>query len=679
MDVRVKLGVIALACVTIAIGLVNSGASAAPSSDTLEGSLSIAVANDYATGKATAAFFLEVGTDAHMVQLDARPVQQLELSKLAYRRVRVRGQHVGDHFQVGSVRPIGRAASAPAAQIASGPVQPEMKLAIIVLRNKGGVGAQPPPVSDFTNLLFGQQQSVAAYFREVSGGAVTVTGRVFGPYDSQLDATSCDVDTWFGEARRLAPLNGYNPDDYNHEIVWAPGRSCPFAGIGWSPQWGGPPVKPVLINGGMSLPPFLHELGHNFGLAHAGTYVCDRPGADDLSCQYDDPLDPMSLYSSRHYQAYNKVHLGFLPAENVRTLSAPGTYPVALAPSETPIAGATQLLMLPRRDGKQYAIETRGSIGTFDQGMCACVWLRVISPVQPYEFAKFTGLMDLVPPRGPGDLLDGHLAVGATYRDAESGITIKNAGISNGVAQLQVTIDGVPPTTTTSTSTSTTTSSTTTTTVPKPSARVELQGSTLKFVDPVGRDDHVTVTSPKYHVYQVADPGVPLAAGPGCSLVGAAVQCKATVKLVDLDLGAGNDTARVDERLTTIYRGGAGDDTFVVTNTAKNDQFLGGTGIDTVDYSDRSTTHASIDGLANDGGTIEHDNIATDVENLVTGRGVDTITGGPGHNVISSGAGNDKINVKDGVADDVDCGAGTSDKVTADLADRLVNCEKVTH
>jgi len=474
-----------------------------------------------------------------------------------------------------------------------------------------------------------------------------------------------------------------------------PHQACQWAGIGSMGTWGGAPQRNTAVNGWNVTSIFAHEMGHNFGLAHAAVDICERPPESAVFCQYDDPNDVMGNKGMRHFQAWNKVRLGFLPAENVRTIMTPGTQSVALTNSEVPVAGATQLLMLPHAGGKQYGIEARQSSGAFDAGLCSCVYLRVITPVAPNQFAKNTGLVDVVPGPGPDDLDDSQLADGATFRDAQSGVTITNLGMANGVAQLRVTIDGTtstttstttttirPTTTTTSTSTTTTTvkptTTTTSTTVPKPAARVEVQGTTLKFTDPVGRDDHVTVTSPKYHVSELADPGVPLSAGPGCNVVGVVVQCDGALKFADLDLGGGNDSARVDERLTTTYRGGVGNDTFVVNNTAHDDKFLGGDGVDTVDYSDRYATHASVNGLADDGTTVEHDNIATDVENVVTGRGIDTISGGPGHNSIFSGGGNDKIDVKDGVADDVDCGTGSSDKVNADLIDRLVNCERVT-
>jgi Ca2+-binding RTX toxin-like protein len=55
--------------------------------------------------------------------------------------------------------------------------------------------------------------------------------------------------------------------------------------------------------------------------------------------------------------------------------------------------------------------------------------------------------------------------------------------------------------------------------------------------------------------------------------------------------------------------------------------------------------------------------------------GNDRLDGGPGNDVLEGGAGMDRINVKDGKRDRVDCGPGR-DTVTVDAKDRLRHCER---
>lgn len=61
---------------------------------------------------------------------------------------------------------------------------------------------------------------------------------------------------------------------------------------------------------------------------------------------------------------------------------------------------------------------------------------------------------------------------------------------------------------------------------------------------------------------------------------------------------------------------------------------------------------------------------------LYGGGGNDAVTGGVGTDLLSGGEGDDIIQARDGVADRVDCGAGT-DSVVADALDVIVNCETV--
>jgi len=78
--------------------------------------------------------------------------------------------------------------------------------------------------------------------------------------------------------------------------------------------------------------------------------------------------------------------------------------------------------------------------------------------------------------------------------------------------------------------------------------------------------------------------------------------------------------------------------------------FLGGDGIDTVDYSNR--THGVVvtmgDGLANDGESGDLDNVGIDIECFVGSSYDDTITGSKLSNIITPGNGNDVVNAGDG-------------------------------
>jgi Ca2+-binding RTX toxin-like protein len=178
-----------------------------------------------------------------------------------------------------------------------------------------------------------------------------------------------------------------------------------------------------------------------------------------------------------------------------------------------------------------------------------------------------------------------------------------------------------------------------------------------------------------------------------------------------MDGGAGDDTLRGGDG-GDAFAGGEGNDLLHGgLNGAGPDVFVGGPGIDTVTYGFAGAVTVTIFDPANanasqapDGQPGENDFVQGDVENVtgsgnndvLTGNnlanrldgslGDDTITGATGPDVLLGGEGNDAINARDGESDPlVDCGPGTRDSATLDLADRPlrglgaspVNCESV--
>ena len=100
--------------------------------------------------------------------------------------------------------------------------------------------------------------------------------------------------------------------------------------------------------------------------------------------------------------------------------------------------------------------------------------------------------------------------------------------------------------------------------------------------------------------------------------------------------GTGND----------VVFGGLGNDWSEADSagTDGRDQFIGGAGIDTVDYENRlSAVSVSLNDLADDGVPGENDNARTDVENVRTGQGNDIVTGSGLANFVLAGSGDDLV------------------------------------
>jgi uncharacterized delta-60 repeat protein len=122
---------------------------------------------------------------------------------------------------------------------------------------------------------------------------------------------------------------------------------------------------------------------------------------------------------------------------------------------------------------------------------------------------------------------------------------------------------------------------------------------------------------------------------------------------------AGNDSIMGGEGNNTMY-GGDGNDTLKAGSG--RDYFGGGSGSDTADYSDLNfatpALRLSLDGVANDGGKNERDNVLTDVEHVIGGPKADYIVGNglanrldgfEGDDTIIGGSGNDTLVGGDGV------------------------------
>lgn len=146
--------------------------------------------------------------------------------------------------------------------------------------------------------------------------------------------------------------------------------------------------------------------------------------------------------------------------------------------------------------------------------------------------------------------------------------------------------------------------------------------------------------------------------------------------------GAGNDTIQGGDGDDTL-NGGDGDDVFksaVLTDGA--DTMVGGAGTDTVDYGTREANlTVTLDGAGNDGLASETDNVGVDVENIIGGKGDDTLTGSTNSNRIQGGDGNDTLSGGTGNGDcllDVDIlegGAGDdtfNQGSAADCGDSMV-------
>jgi hypothetical protein len=189
---------------------------------------------------------------------------------------------------------------------------------------------------------------------------------------------------------------------------------------------------------------------------------------------------------------------------------------------------------------------------------------------------------------------------------------------------------------------------------------ISLSSGTLTYTGTATEANHVTFSFDLFHGYVIQDTGV---AGisvpnnpnnqPGCRTYAAqTVYCDwGTVYSIVARLGDRGSFAqsKLSQTPVTLYAG------------AGNDTLIGGGGANTL------VAGAGTDTLTAGSGNTR----------LVGGSGATTLTGGSGHNVYQGGSGADTIKARNGVTEDVTCGAG-ADAVTADTTDTAsADCEVV--
>lgn len=179
---------------------------------------------------------------------------------------------------------------------------------------------------------------------------------------------------------------------------------------------------------------------------------------------------------------------------------------------------------------------------------------------------------------------------------------------------------------------------------------------------------------------------------------GAATNIHSDVEVVDG--GAGSDNLFGNAAANTLH-GGAGNDLIdggggpdQLEGGAGADDLSGGADVDLVFYSGTAAQTITLDDVRNDGAAGELDNIHSDVENVAAGGGNDVVVGSNAANVLDGGDGDDRLTgnggvdtfaggngadalfARDGLAEAIDCGAGT-DTGEGDTIDALVGCEGI--
>jgi len=335
---------------------------------------------------------------------------------------------------------------------------------LVVMANFSNTVAPAYTATQVQQVMVTNANSVANYYNEVSYGQhqlnVTVTSSwLTMAYAKPSSCIDEDLGGFTTAANNAAAAAGYAPSNYEYVVYLFPGGS----GCGWSglAYVGAPKYAYINGQGSFVTQVVAHEMGHNFGLLHAGSLRCTGAVIDGTcsAAEYGDPYSTMGNQHAGHFNAVQKSYLGWIAPSTVHT-HASGTATYTLNPLESG-GGSLYAVKIPTPSAtRTYWLEYRQPVG-FD-GMWTGwngngVQIRLESPFDTYcsgcsNWSDDTELLDATP--GTSGYTDAAFAVGTSFTDPDYPITVNVTSATPTALSVQVISPGSATSTTTTLSTS---------------------------------------------------------------------------------------------------------------------------------------------------------------------------------------------------------------------------------
>jgi hypothetical protein len=239
----------------------------------------------------------------------------------------------------------------------------------LLLGNFLDAAQQPFSVAQAEQTVFGAQGSFASYMSEVSFGLIEVSGSAFGWYTLPRGVGSyCPDAGYISCSGHDADLMAAAAGDFGGAPFDRYIRT--YAGIGEAGFGGGNSMD--LSAGAFDVATIAHEMGHTWGLMHAGDLECSAgevtaPNLLDLTqggcvySRYGDSHDAMGSGNTAYFSTFNKEVLGALGSDQVAVAAHSGTF--TLTPAAVAGSGLKELRIPLEVNGFFYFLEYRKPIG----------------------------------------------------------------------------------------------------------------------------------------------------------------------------------------------------------------------------------------------------------------------------------------------------------------------------
>ena len=177
----------------------------------------------------------------------------------------------------------------------------------------------------------------------------------------------------------------------------------------------------------------IHELGHNLGLNHANLWNPadpDAPGGPGVHSEYGNPFSVMSSTGgaalARHFNAYEKHFLGWLPDSSAATVAQSGRYTVHAADSGSlPPAGSVSALKVRKDGSRDYWLSSRGNAFWSSNASLGGLEVNWNAWSKDFDANSRLGshLLDMTPLASAGGW-DYGLPLGRTFSDSPAGVHV---------------------------------------------------------------------------------------------------------------------------------------------------------------------------------------------------------------------------------------------------------------